>query len=85
MSCICATVEIICWRNDSSVIVRLFLEIVIKRLLIAQPRPCNRCCVSVSWKLDASSGTNEAKMLSVVIRELLNVSPRFVPVANPCE
>src|SRR5260221_6526180 len=85
MFSIWSTVLVICQRKATSEISRLFLAIWMKRVFGANPKPCNRCCVSRKLKLELSCGLNVAKgAFPTVWRVLLKPTDRLVPHWNPC-
>src|SRR5215471_8657301 len=79
MFSIWSTVVIICSRNATSVISRLFLAKAMKRLLGVNPKPCSKCWFKVALKLEPRLGLNDENGLSLVIRELFQPTVRLVP------
>src|ERR1035438_9901088 len=68
-------------RSETS---RLFLAMRIWRELRAGPKPCSKCCVTLSASEEFVEGLNWARLL--LVSELLLVSPRLtsVPVSKFC-
>ena len=79
MFSIWSTVVMVCRRNATSVISRLFLAMRMKRLLGAKPKPCSKCWVSWNLKPDAKVGLIRVNGLLLVILELENQTNRLVP------
>src|SRR6266853_2322377 len=85
MFSIWSTVVVICQRNATSEISRLFLAMRIKRLLAANPKPCKRCCVRRKLKLELSCGlTGWNGAAPIACRLLLKPTSTLVPEANSC-
>src|ERR1019366_3524225 len=78
------TVVMTCALKVRSETSRLFLAMRIWRELRAGPKPCSRCCVTLSASAELVEGLNWARML--LVSELLLVSPRLtrVRVAKFC-
>src|ERR1035438_3384685 len=78
------TVVMTCALNVRSETSRLFLAMRIWRELRAGPKPCSKCCVTLSASDELVEGLNWARLL--LVSELLLVSPRLtsVPVSKFC-
>src|ERR1039458_328851 len=78
------TVVMTCALKVRSETSRLFLAMRIWRELRAGPKPCSKCCVTLSASDELVEGLNWARML--LVSELLLVSPRLtsVPVSKFC-